>query len=165
MTGAKLVSIWMVTWLMRLLLNTELSKGIACYQLCLAFSLMAWLIKSNQTVMVYPWVILMSIVYCMLMTLFSWRRRKKICSVCLILCYCGAGNGIWKSIPKYLMLYISDHRAMQKHPMNSNTGTMIYSQYRDINICFYSCGFRRESFRQYIFKIQNEQRFRIRYLY
>ena len=133
MMGAKLASIWMVTWLMRSLLNTELSKGIACHQLCLAFSLMTCQMKANQTVVVYRWVILMSIVYCILMTLF-WRRRKKICSACLILCYCGAGNDIWKSTPKNLMLYILDHRAMQKHPMNSNTRMGIYSEYRDINI-------------------------------
>ena len=56
------------------------------------------------------------IVYCMLMTLFSWRRRKKICSACLVLFYCGSGNGIWKSIPKNLMLYILAYRAMQKYP-------------------------------------------------
>ena len=39
-----------------------------------------------------------------------------------------------KKINKKCVLYILDHRSMPKHPMNSNTGMRIYSQYRYINI-------------------------------
>ena len=51
-------------------------------------------------------------VHCLLYADDLVLLAEKICSVCLILCYCGAGKGIWKSIPKNLMLYILDHRAM-----------------------------------------------------
>ena len=57
------------------------------------------------------------ILQCMLDTVLLWCRKWHM-----------------KINPKNPMLYILDHRAMWKHPMNSNTGMRIYSQYRDINI-------------------------------